>query len=1287
MSLFIRFVAGLLFGATALVADIVINEIHPSPDVDQERVEFVELFNTGGAAVSLDGWRLSGGVAFTFPAGTSIAPGGYLVVSENPAALASKFGLSGALGPWVGRLAGGGERLNLRNAADAVVDTVGYGRGFPWPTVGDAPGYSMELVNPGVDNDLGGHWRASVANGAVTTTSSPVLQAGSIWRYLRGTSAPSSPVDAWRQPGFNDSAWSSGPAPIGYDPAVAIGTRLDDMNGSYVQAFLRTRFNVTNAAAVGQLRFEALYDDGFILWINGTPLVRSTMPDGEVSFATPASGTRENDSYERFDVTIPPGLLRDGENTVAVQLANILLSGSSDCFFDLRIFAVTGPAARGPTPGRINAAYVTNPPPALRQLDVLPKQPRSGEPVRIQVKATDSNGVAGVELEYQAVDPGAYIRFDSAAYATNWTRVVMNDQALEGDAVAGDGIYTVTLPANLQVHRRFVRYRITARDRLGAEIRAPYSDDEGRNFAYFCYDGVPAWTGAVRPGFAGAVGTPFTVPPEEMNRLPAIHLIALRQDVENSTWLDRSRGDQYFWTGTLVYDGVVYDHIRFRPRGGVWRYAMGKNMWKFDFNRGRDLEIRDNWGTKLATPWSKLNLGACIQQGDYEFRGEQGMFESVGFKLFQLAQVPGSHSTFTQFRIIDDTVEAQSGSQYGGDFWGLYLAVEQLDGRYLEEHGLPDGNLYKMEGGFGDPNNLGPDGPVDSSDLRSFLETYNGSGSALNETWWRTNLNLPAYFGYQAVVQTIHHYDIADGKNYFYYRNPEDGRWQVLPWDLDLTWADSMYRGGQQGGDEPFKSRVLNNFQTGTPRYPGIAREFRNRIREFRDLLMNTDEGWRLIDEYARLVRGTNVFSIIDADRAQWDYNPIMINPSIVQPSKAGQGRFYQRGTPTRDFPGMVQWMKNYLGYRSTNTAFSLDTISVEPQRPAKPSLSYTGPAGFPLDRLSFQSSSYQGTGPFASVKWRIAEISRTNHPAYRPSNPQPYEIQAVWESPEYTNEVSEISLPPAGLRAGRLYRVRARHTDSSGRASNWSDPVEFTTGNPVNAGAVLSDIRLTEIMYNPPPDGFEFVELHNTSSSTPVDLGAATFTAGISFSFPTNTLLAPEGYVLVTRTADIDGFRQHYDLDDSVPVFGPYSGALANEGETLTFRTSPGGALVFTLAYGVEAPWPTNANGGGYSIVPVNPASTNIATASAWRSSGVRGGSPGRADQEAGPIRLDGLRIESGAGQPALRFSLSGTGGGSWVIETSTDLRVWTPRSTNAPPSDISIPVEGPAVYVRAKR
>src|SRR5512140_3731428 len=152
--------------------------------------------------------------------------------------------------------------------------------------------------------------------------------------------------------------------------------------------------------------------------------------------------------------------------------------------------------------------------------------------------------------------------------------------------------------------------------------------------------------------------------------MTAVHLIANFSAVSEATWGGYS-GDLYNWIGTLVYDGKVYDHIHYRARGGVWRYAMVKNMWKVDLNRGHDFQARDNWGQKLRTTWTKLNLGASIQQGDYNHRGEQGMFESVGSRLFELAGVETCKTTFLQFRVIDASAEADPGTQYEGDFWGL----------------------------------------------------------------------------------------------------------------------------------------------------------------------------------------------------------------------------------------------------------------------------------------------------------------------------------------------------------------------------------------------------------------------------------------------------------------------------------------------------------------------------------------------------------------------------------------------------------------------------------------
>src|SRR6185369_1126536 len=161
-----RLVAGMgllsAFAAVAAQNKVLINEIHYNPDVKTEQVEFIELYNNDTNAVNLAGWYFSEGISFTFPSNTTIAPGAYKVVAQNPIALQTKFGYAGALGPYSGALSKYGEKLTLKNTQGDVEDSVDYQLGFPWPTVGDPPGYSIELINPDLDNDLGGSWRASV---------------------------------------------------------------------------------------------------------------------------------------------------------------------------------------------------------------------------------------------------------------------------------------------------------------------------------------------------------------------------------------------------------------------------------------------------------------------------------------------------------------------------------------------------------------------------------------------------------------------------------------------------------------------------------------------------------------------------------------------------------------------------------------------------------------------------------------------------------------------------------------------------------------------------------------------------------------------------------------------------------------------------------------------------------------------------------------------------------------------------------------------------------------------
>ena len=1190
--------------ASMVKAGVVINEIHCAPDVKTEPVEFVELHNSGSAPVDVSGWALTAGVRFTLPAGTSIPAEGYLVVAQDLVALKAKFAVD-ALGPWEGRLENEGEEVVLRNAAGEVMDRVEYQRGFPWPTVGDAPGNSIELINPALDNDLGGSWRPSVKGNAAIQTRTVLAERG-VWHYFEGTSEASDPTSAWRQPEFDDSGWLLGQTPVGYGEAF-VTTRLGNMRSRYTAVFFRSEFMVDDPAQFSALLMEARYDDGIKVWINGVPVANANIAVGEVPFNGTANRSIEDAAFVPFVLNSPASYLVSGVNTIAVQAHNSS-AGSSDFFFDLRLTGQIGGGARGPTPGAPNAIYADRTGPQIQQVSHSPEQPRSGQPVRITAKVTDPDGVASVFMDYQLVEPGNYIEIADAAYQTSWTSLSMNDAGTGADEVAGDGIYSVELPASVQVHRRLVRYRLSATDGGELTIQVPYWDDPQPNFAYFIYDGVPGWTGAIQPNSPdSARREPVVYSAELMRRLPTYHLISKKTSVEQSTWLQQYGGDLYRWKGTLVHDGKVYDHVGYRARGGVWRYAMGKNMWKFDFNRGHDFQARDHYGRQYPVTWTKLNLGACIQQGDYLHRGEQGMFEAVGFRLFNLVGVESPETHFAQFRIIDEAEESDPVSQYNGDFWGLYLATEQEDGRFLDQHKLPDGNLYKMEGGSGELNNQGSTGATDKSDLNSFMGAYRNSGTP--DSWWRSNFSLDRYYSYQAIVQGIHHYDICYGKNYFYYLNPETRQWSVHTWDLDLTWADNMYDAGCGGTDE-FKNRVLNR--------PAFNLEFKNRVREIRDLLFNTDQAWQLIDEYAALIddpAGGPAF--VDADRAMWDFNPVLADGRIVNSSKAGQGRFYQI-VPAKDFPGMVQKMKNYVIQRGE----MLDQLANDPEIPDLPQVTSSAPARFPANQLRFQAAPYSGPNPFAAMKWRLGEVAASGASPLDPSTPRPYEIQTVWESPELDAFTPELMIP-AVVKVGQTYRVRVRLKDTTGRWSHWSDPIEFVAGQPEGAESVVNHLRITEIMFNPADGGdFEFVELHNSSETAALDLNGVRFTQGIEYTFAPGTVIPPGGYLLVTGAESAGGFaafRSQYGLGPEVPIAGPYSGALNNDGEEITLRTAAGGSDVLSFEYGDGRGWPLAADGAGHSLVPVMLPSEQTGGAleypGNWRASTSRDGSPGRAD------------------------------------------------------------------------
>lgn len=137
-------------------AQVVVSEIHYHPveeaafdnttnytplvDLSEDVHEFLEIQNTGAAAVDLAGWTLSGAVDFTFPAGATIPAGGYKVVARNVSRIQTVYLISGVLGPYTGNLSNSSDTVRLKNASGVTADAVSYSSKFPWAMSADALG-------------------------------------------------------------------------------------------------------------------------------------------------------------------------------------------------------------------------------------------------------------------------------------------------------------------------------------------------------------------------------------------------------------------------------------------------------------------------------------------------------------------------------------------------------------------------------------------------------------------------------------------------------------------------------------------------------------------------------------------------------------------------------------------------------------------------------------------------------------------------------------------------------------------------------------------------------------------------------------------------------------------------------------------------------------------------------------------------------------------------------------------------------------------------------------------
>lgn len=316
--------------ASPAVGPVVINEImyHPAGS----DTEYVELYNLSAGPVDLGAWVLEG-TAFTFPPGSLISPGGFLLLIDTTNISEAQFRIDHSVPaavPIVGHvfdLQNDGEALDLMRPNDPatdpaiLVDRVRYNDKAPWPNEADGYGPSLERLAAATYGNDPAHWGTKATPGGspgLVNQISIYLAIGNNSRWKFNDVCRDLGAD-WRAIAYEDGAWSSGDGVLGYGESFIRTTLVPDPI-PHITTYFRKEFVLTgDPLFLTALTLRANYDDGIVVYLNGVEVGRRFLPSGSIdagTLATPHAGG----SYESLDLTAHIGLLEEGSNVLAVEV-------------------------------------------------------------------------------------------------------------------------------------------------------------------------------------------------------------------------------------------------------------------------------------------------------------------------------------------------------------------------------------------------------------------------------------------------------------------------------------------------------------------------------------------------------------------------------------------------------------------------------------------------------------------------------------------------------------------------------------------------------------------------------------------------------------------------------------------------------------------------------------------------------------------------------------------------------------------------------------------------------
>lgn len=612
--------------ASPSIPDVVIHEILYHPIGDDSDLEFIELHNPSDTTVDLTGWRLVDGVSFQFPSGARILPRDFVVVARNANRLLAAYaGLRPevTLGNFQGQLANGGEHIALTRPIPAspnrpdlpepeyqVVDELTYGDGGAWGQWADGGGSSLELVDPRADRRLAASWADSDESSKAP------------WTQIEVTGPLIGGVGLINQ--FQVLAQGAG------------AFLLDDLE--------------VRGAATPNLLANGAFTSGIDSWIpSGTHSASRWESRGGFagSGALRVEATARGDTgANQVRTPLSPGLVPGSTATIRARAR--WLRGNPELILRLRgnhLEAFTSlPVPTNPgTPGAANSRARANAGPSITGLHHSPVLPQAGQAVTLSAQIEDPDSVSRAVVQYR-IDPSPALH-----------ETPMWDDGTRGDAAAGDGTFTATLPG--QPAGTLIAFHVLAVDGAPLPMESVHPSSAPANEALVRF-------GESQP--SGPLGT---------------YRIWMTQATFNQ-WSQRSPLDNSPLPVTFVYNADRVIH------GVGARYAGSPHLAPTYNHPAGNL-----CGYVLEFPADEPFLGAREIVLDWPGRDATAQQEPLAYWIARELGIPFNHRRPIHLH-VNGVTESSRGS--------LYEDAQQVNGDLVEGWfpGRAGGSLHKIEQWF-----------------------------------------------------------------------------------------------------------------------------------------------------------------------------------------------------------------------------------------------------------------------------------------------------------------------------------------------------------------------------------------------------------------------------------------------------------------------------------------------------------------------------------------------------------------------------------------------------------